>query len=55
MVLTVAYLILFLFTSSEFVYFVTISTPVYLVASYLFYYRAFDSIQDKTLISIMTN
>ena len=53
--MTLAYLVLWLFTQSEFVYFVTISTPVYLVSSYLFYYRSFDSLQDKTFTSLLTS
>jgi len=53
--MTLAYLVLWLFTQSELLYFVTISTPVYLVSSYLFYYRSFDSLQDKTFTSLLTS
>ena len=54
-VLTLAYLTCWLFIQSDLVYFVFVSTPIYLVSSYLFYYRSFDSIQDKTFTSLLTN
>jgi len=55
LVLTLAYLVLWLFVQAELVYFVFLSTPIYLVSSYLFYYRSFDSLQDKTFTSLLTN